>query len=477
MEATQRVETTRVRLVEVWAERSRASIRLENYLEAIDNAARALSFSPNNPQARAIEREVVVRIEERAGKVLESADFAQALRLYDAVFERLGNQGQEAQERRAEIRIRWSKDLVKRADVAEQDSQPARGVLLLSKAFALTADPELASRRDAYLDRVRAERRYKVLAVGNSAEAGFAYVSERLMREMMGPFFEVYSPTVDKPQASLRLAVGKPRFDTDRRTRTERVNYQSGTRQAPNPHYKSRQDRVHDEERRVLEVEQEITRQQQYVSKYQSDVEREGPSPNVSTGAEQNLSNARSRLESAQRRVIDQRQQLQRARDDLNNSPQFVEEAVYSDHTYTVTTHTLRAAASLHGELTHRDGRAAIPLDAQLQVEASDDEYAAQPVINLAERRLELPSAQALTPRLYEQAYRRSYDALAHSFEQHRLELFDRAKNTTASDQRSELYVIYMLMDLGSIEPSASIALAALEGIPDSVAVLTQLAR
>ena len=65
------------------------------------------------------------------------------------------------------------------------------------------------------------------------------------------------------------------------------------------------------------------------------------------SGAEQNLSNARSNLESARRRVQDQRSQVQRAKEELAREPQTKEEPVYSNHSYTIETHTLNGELSV----------------------------------------------------------------------------------------------------------------------------------
>ena len=117
-----------------------------------------------------------------------------------------------------------------------------------------------------------------------------------------------------------------------------------------------------DEERRLINYQEEVDRQTNYMEQYNADVAREGPSPNVSTGAEQSLYNAQSRLEAARRNVTSQRNRVQQAREKLANTPPMIEEPVYSIHTYNVTQHIRTGILQIKGKLIHYDGRDTVPV-------------------------------------------------------------------------------------------------------------------
>ena len=152
---------------------------------------------------------------------------------------------------------------------------------------------------------------------------------------------------------------------------------------------------------------------------------KEGDTPNVSTGAEQNLYNAENRLEAAQRAVADQRNVVIRAKEKAASTPQTSEEPVYSTHTYTITTHVLTATVQVKAQLVHADGRPPLEIDQPLSVSAQDDEHAEQRVAGVAENPLDLPSKDALAGQLHTQAASAVGGVIAASFNGHRQAVLD----------------------------------------------------
>jgi hypothetical protein len=276
------------------------------------------------------------------------------------------------------------------------------------------------------------------------------------------------------PDALLRAELSKAAIDSSTSTRRESASYQSGVRSVENPFYRSRLDRVTDEERRLVDYENDVTRLENDLARYQSDVAREGPTPNVSTGAEQNMWNAESQLESARRRVVDQRNQLQQAREELRREPPTREEPVYSELLFTVTTHTVRAASSLKASIEHSDGRPAQENGGPLEALASDEEHAEQPLAGVPADPLQLPPREAFSEELSRQAGERLVALVLESFAGHRQKMLERAQAATGSEEKLDGLVGYLLADLGNAPGEVVAEVARLSGVPDPIGALAR---
>jgi hypothetical protein len=222
----------------------------------------------------------------------------------------------------------------------------------------------------------------------------------------------------------------------------------------------------------LVEDENEVTKQQQYVSQYSADVAREGDTPGVSTGAEQNLWNAESRLEAAQRSVQDQRNAVIRAKEKAASTPQTSEEPVYSTHRYTITTHILTATVQVKAVLEHADGRPAITIDQPFTTAAQDDENAAQSVAGVAEDPLNLPSKDELAGQLYAQAASPIAGVIAESFAGHRQVLLTQAGGVADPNGKLELLLRHVIVDPRSVDPQVIAEILALSGVPDAGTLL-----
>ena len=183
-------------------------------------------------------------------------------------------------------------------------------------------------------------------------------VTSLLLNAGAGTSLRVHAPgtKLDQIHVEPRYALKAPSFKTSKTKTKKTVQYQSGTKQVPNPFYDTKQDKVTTEEKRLVDYQKDVVRYEQDVSKYADAVAKEGDTPGTSTGAEQNLSRARSGLESAQRKVNDQRDRVIRAKEELADTPSTKEEPVYSDHTYTITTHTIDGRVDVSGELDFKVG-------------------------------------------------------------------------------------------------------------------------
>ncbi len=473
-EARLKVSAAREKVVEQSTVHARESLGKGDFLGAMGGAAKAFKQLPDSSNVQALVREVSEGTQAGAAALLGRQEFAQGVKLLETLEQQLPTEAPAVAPRITEARAAWTASLLARAARAEKAGLDAEALLLLSKAAQLSPGAPGTERREQLRTRLLERHGYSVQLSGAPAEPGFSYVASGLKER---PFHGVVrvlgaGEKTARPHAVLRASLRAPGFDFRNSVRTESAQYQSGTRQVPNPFYEMRERDVETEERRLVEYENEVMRQQQYVEQYQADVAREGSTPNVSTGAEQNLSNAQSRLISARARVMDQRNQVQRARENFRRESPTKDEPVYSALAYSVTTHVLSATTQVRGAIEHQDGRPALELDMPLAVDARDDEHAAQPIAGVAQDPLQLPSKESLTQALYADALKHMVSSIEQSAASYQASLLQAAREAPQEKKLNGL-AIYLLVAPGNAVMDVQEELQALSGIPDAVAVLT----
>ncbi|MBN2359770.1 MAG: hypothetical protein JXR83_09975 [Deltaproteobacteria bacterium] len=471
-EARDKVRRARNDLLSEHVASARTLLAGGDVLRAIDAAGAAYQLVPDAELALTVVREVAAKTQEHAAGLLAESNYASAVNALDLAYAKLPPAQAEVAPKRNEARTTWARALGDRGQQAEKAGRKGEALLMFGKAALLVDNQEYTARRAALHGELSAQTVYVVRLVGS--DPGAAAIAASLRGKVLKSGLAIVGASDAAPRADARvkLSVSRPAFDTQLRRRNETARYQSGTQQVANPFYQTRLDAVADEQRRLTEYENEVTKLENAVTRYQADVAREGDTPNVTTGAEQNLYNAQNNLESARRRVIDQRNQLQRARDELAREPQFKEEPAYSSLVYTVTTHTLRASAALRGTIEHADRRPELPLAADLVVEAQDDEHPPQRTAHLAGDPLQLPSQTDLANQLYGQGSERLAAAILESHDGFRQALLRRGQTAPSDGERIDAYVIYYLADPGAVDPATVNALAQLSGIPDAPAAL-----
>ncbi len=473
-EAAGKVKIAKEGLVSASADQARAALQANDLLGAMVAARKAWDRLPDAAPTREIVMEVSNATFAKARELATAKDFANSLMLYETLADTLPSEADKTVAPAREVTATWSALLEKAATEAEAAGRQGDALLSWAKLAHLSGDPEHGGKRDALRNSILTEWAYWVQLSGKGGEA-YENVVVGLSGAASKSALRVAQklPAGAKVAARARFDLGAPKFTTTKSTRTQTAQYQSGTRQVENPFYASKQDRVLDEERRLVDKQNEVTNLENNVMRYEDAVAKEGDTPGVSTGAEQNLSNERSRLESARRSIQDQRNAVQRAKEELAREPQTKEEPVFSDHTYTVTTHTRRGELSIDGKVTHTDGRTAIESRDSAFVEAVDDESPAQSIANVAADPLTLPSDNELTAQLYTQAVDKTRVLVASSFASWREALLDRAVTASSDDERVDLMVIYIVADPANVSPKVPADLAALRGVHDSVKVLT----
>ena len=372
----------------------------------------------------------------------------------------------------ARIKETWTASLVERAQAAEQAGHTGDALLLYAKASELIPSPEHVARRDELRARLLDESAYRVKVEARGRD--HSRVTERFEQARLQQNIRFVFDRAGEPDAILELEVGRPRFDTQLSTSTRTKRYKSGTRQVSNPAYERQQDDVLRAERDLQGDEEDVARYQREVNDYSQRVAREGPSPNTSTGAEQGLSRARSNLERAQRDVSRSRDQLIRERERLADTPQLIDEDVYSDLNYTVTTHRLIGKMNVDIEVEHPDGRPDIPAELTVGVEASDTEHAAHPIANVPQDRLDLPQPETLEPDLYAQAFEQALARVGESLDQHRQALLEQAYATTDEGERIHKYIVYILLDPTRVDTQVTAEVESLRGVPNCADVIAK---
>ncbi|MGI5862728.1 MAG: hypothetical protein ACOX6T_11815 [Myxococcales bacterium] len=470
-EAATKVAQTKEKIVAQACAATRARLAQGDYIGALEVASKALAVRPEAEPTQAAVREVSDRAQEKAMQLADEGNLASALSLLESIAYYLPPESAAVEPKAAGVRARWSARLGKQAASAEQAGRTAEAYLLLGKAAQLSGGT-YAQRRDAVRASLLESRRFALQAEKVRSDVERAVLAG-VLSSPMPVGLRLLAPDAKSPAplATLRLALAPPKFAKGTTKRKDRATYQSGVRTVENPFYRQREYRVTEEERRLVGYENEVTRLESDVMRYQAAVQREGPSPNVSTGAEQNLANARSRLESARRRVIDQRAQLQRAREDLRREPQFTEEPVFSELYYTVTIHTLQGSARLQATINHADGRAPLQVAESLSVQVQDEEHAEQPVASVAADPLELPPRDSLVVELQRQAVEKLRGLVLASFDGYRQGLLERAKAAPEAE-RLDLLALYAFSDASAVDPSVAMELAGRSGIPDALQVL-----
>jgi tetratricopeptide (TPR) repeat protein len=474
-EAALKVRTAREKVVEKSTAQARESLGKGDFLGALKGAAKAFKQQPEEGAVQALVREVSDATQAEAAALIGRQQFSQGLKLLEELGTRLPPEAPTAATRSTEARTAWTTNLLGRAAQAEKAGLEAEALLLLSKAAQLTPGAPGTERRGQLRSKLLERYGYSVQLAGTPSEPGFAYVASGLKERPFAGAVRLLGPgeKVARPSAVLRASFRAPGFDLRTNVRTESAQYQSGTRQVANPFYRMREDTLEAEERRLVEAENEVIRQQQYVEQYQAAVAREGSTPNTTTGAEQSLSNAQSRLVSARSRVMDQRNQVQRAREDLRRESPTKEEPVYSAIGFSVTTHVLSATTQVRGAIEHQDGREALTLDTPLAVEARDDEHAAQPIASVAADPLQLPSKEELTQALYADALKHMVASIEQSAASYQASLLQAAQAAPPEKKLNGL-ALYLLVSPGSAVMNVQEELRALSGIPDAVSVLAQ---
>lgn len=458
--------------IQTRVEGARAALGSGADSQAIALTAAAYAILPTHPKTIALIDEVVEVTSQRATQQAEAGQFADAMQIFDAIHNGLPSAADRVSGAALAVSQAWVAQLSEAATAAEAAGRAGSVLLYRTKIAALSG--EGMSERDAARAQAVAQLRYLVLVKAKPNDAGANAVAAALIGPQGASLLELASAG-ERPSATLSIEFSKPKFTTDKRERQESVQYQSGTQQVENPFYKMAQDDVLDEERRLMERENDVTKQEQYVDQYTADVAREGDTPGTTTGAEQNLSNARSRLEANRRSLADQRNTLMRAKEKAASTEQTKQEPVYSTHSFTIVTHVFTATVQAKAKLEHTDGRPGLAMDQPLSASAEDDTHSAQNVAGVAEDPLSLPGKDELAGGLYGQTAPTVGQLVADSFAGYRAGLLAQATAATDPAEQLDLLLRYVIVDPQYADAKIVADILTLSGVPDAAALLLGL--
>lgn len=471
-EARQAIELTKRKLVEDYRVKSEQQLAADDYHGAIMTAHLAHRALPQARTTAELIEKVSGACFERADALMEAEAYAHATSIYGSLYDRLPPVSEKAEKRLIEVKSRWATQLVEGAAVAERDGRPADAMLQYGKAAQLTDDATLGGHRD----RLRRQLidRWTYLLVLEGSRTGFSSsVASSLRGIGLGTLLIVDGQDAAgrEVRASGNISMSSPQYRRETSTRIATKQYQSGTRQVPNPFYQNRVNDLEREERELIDIENDISRLQNDIARYQQQVSAEGPSPGTSTGAEQNLDRAVRNLEYERDRLRRQRDDVQRALEALRDEPQTKEEPVYSTLEYEIRTTTIIGEASISGAIRHADGRPRIDMGTAVSVSASDDEHGSYPQAGITGDPLNLPGERVLDQALFDKAVSWVGEQAGASFGSWREKIFKQAQAARTDDERVELYMTYILTWPNDVKPEAATAIASLRGIPDPATV------
>lgn len=472
-DAQVKVADAKSAVIRQYTAEARERLDARDYAAAIEATLRLRQRLPDESPVGQLVRDVSNRVQLEAATAAEQGEWARALDLLMMLYESFEGERAGLEPEIARVKKTWGAQLSARAAQAEEAGHLGDALLLYAKASELVVDPVNVSKRDELRARLIDESAYLVKLEGRGKH--YKVVSQALMTSSFPQNVRFAERARAKgAQATARLEVGAPKFRRDVSTYTKTARYKSGTRQVPNPQYQSRQDDILSEERELQRYQEDVAEYQDQVNRYSEQVAREGDTPNVSTGAEQNLQRARSNLQRAQENVARAQDRVIRAKERAANTPQFIEEDVYSDLNYPVNTHRISGKSAFKFQISHDDGRAAIPDEGVIAVSASDDEHAAYPIANVPQDPLDLPGEASLTQDLYAKATSLAFNVVNDSLQGHRQALLERAFATEDQGERIHMYVIYILLDPTQVNPQVTAEIDSARGIPDSASVLAR---
>lgn len=471
----QRIEVAEERLLDDILIRTREALAAEAYTEAIGYATLGLREFPRERVIHQNVDTVIQRVSRVADEHQGLGYFASALYLYQTLNQNFVGHEKALEPRITEIRQSWSAELVSRAETAAEAGHSARGFLLWAKAHELVPGNDKRQRRDALRADVLARHAYRVdFAVPPRASAGTRAIAALVLDTPFptGLLLNAEGPqgpeATSEPGASIRLTAQTPRFERTQHQRTESVEYQSGVRRMRNAEHSEKRKEVGSKKSEIQASEAELLIHEGAVRRYEVLVAREGVTDSE-TEAKRGLAMAKERRDETTRTLQTQRDELAQLEGELAELPTTIEEPIFATHTFPITTHQVIARLPISGSITGRDNRDTKPFETTVELVYEDDAYAAQPVIELEQKALALPSQADMTTALHGEGASHVIYHLMESFDGYRWRLIEESARLNDPSQRVDLMVTYMLLDTERMDEGVLYDVVELEDIPNAM--------
>ena len=469
-----RVARIEKRQAEKYTKEASELLAQQDYKGAVEATRKALAKAPRSEGVKAFAADLVKTMRGEASRaVKQDKDYGKGLKLLGLIYDGFPLERAGLERELTGLKHTWATDLSKQAAASKH---PGEALLLYAKAAELEVKPEHVSPRDKLRDKLLEEHLFTARFAPGSGAAYDSAVSALTRDDWVANVRAVPASHKGQVDVVVSYKLGGVMYDTTRRTREASKRYQSGTREAPNPQYKSRQDEVARREREVARREQDVARYEKDLANYQRQVAREGDTPGTSTMAEQGVSRTQSSLANARSNLSRERDYLARARQQLADTKPTYQEPVYDTLRYTITTHTLTASAPLTLKADLTDSKLK-DLDSKrrLRLSASDDEHAGYSVANVSADPLNLPSRSAMSARITSAATNATASIILSALDAERATMLERAKVAADAGERVHWLTVYTLMNPAQVDPLVPELLSDLRGIHDAVPLLKRV--
>jgi len=480
-DARNALERARTGAVSARLDTARAALMAGQLVDAAHDVGEAERLLPGDQQVAVLADEVLAAVVKAVHVHILARQHLMALTLIDEVRGSLPDREGRLPSEESRTRAMWITSLTEDRDGAIKLGRI--GDALLQERQLIELQPSAVERAKCGQLKTQLRQKYEVVLEqapiadeGRGRRSGpgmrLVEIGRRLAQVGESQWLRVVSPDESGKGKGLVLgySVSEPRIGTDREVREGRGEYQAGTRQVLNPRRLDLEARMSELNDTTNKNERDARAADEDVRQAMDAVDREGPTPDVVTPAEQRLDDARARREAVRVHMNEVRRLSQATRDDLMREPPFLLEPVMRGLSYDIELRTVRAMSLLTTTLGLRN-KPSTPLTRPIEVGASDTSWAPQPLLSLPGDPSILPSDHELMDMLV--------DALTAALGAQIQSAFSRAVTEQRAramaldgDARVEQLVVYLAMDPAVADPEVDALLWEVRGIPASATLL-----
>lgn len=371
-----------------------------------------------------------------------------------------------------ELEGQWSEELVERSRAAASGGRLASAALYGAMAQSLSGAPSPVGEPEGFARQVRVQHGWAVVAQQVGGDRASSVEETLRAREPFAAIGFGADARQYQFEAVMSLEGSEPRVERWEEVEQRSEEYQSGTREVPNPAYLSQRDELIEAESYVVRLERDIAKSEHELHEYRREFrkdKREGMSTSLSS---MGIEREEERLSRLHEDMIDARYRVEREYLELQRIAPTLLEPVYSMHSYEVVAQWAELAATYDVVID----APALAFEHIGSVDVAEREvsfrHSAQPVIDLRARRDPLPRA-AVLGELFEASLAEGVaDELLTGFERYRRQFVDRPGSAV---ERVEALATYILLSPQRVDASLAHELAELSGVPAPEAVLTRL--
>jgi len=353
--------------------------------------------------------------------------------------------------------ISWGQNLALQAQIAQENQQLEKALVLYAKAFQITRDPNSNQQYKALYKQLRNNTLLHV-SINNKGVP----IAPALIQATEGLHL------VKQGATQLKMSQSDPIFEIQQSSKTLETQYISGSQIIANPELVELQHAINQNQHRQRDNQKDFNRLSRYVTQLASNerslssqlnsVQRRlantSLSPADKTKLQQQLSSINTSLAKATNQRIDRQASLREVRDhrahlqqttnglahNLAHLSPTVEVPIYSDYQYRVQQQSNSLTSTIYLSVNNQIRPASI------SVESTDISHPAHPTIDLAANPMIVSSQAQLSPLLAQQRENVLRRLLGELVDERRLGFFYQSKQTIDSDQQLSLLIKHGLM-------------------------------